>query len=369
MRCVRGWLVADAVLTRNPGPPPGGGGPDAGGGGRARHVLRTLVGVSACGWTAFVLLNLVVSGRWHLWLAFSVVPPIAYLVGSASLALAVPLVRGGWRLLAVALVGLVAAVPQSGLTLGVLTPGPGDPAGPTVTVVSWNTEYWDRTDDSDDFYQHLRDLDADVYLLQEYLDFVDGRIVSIDEEAALEARFPDYDIVIRGHLVTLSRLPVLDVPAVGHRDVLRVDVAAPGGAALSTYNVHVRAQMDPTLSPLSGEFYRTLRARDERRVAAYDALRASATRDERPGVIGGDLNTTPAMGDLRRIRDLGQDAADAGSSVHPVSWDLSSALRLWRLDWMFVRNGVVAHDYRLEDPAGLSDHSVQIARISVGGDR
>ncbi|WP_016698815.1 endonuclease/exonuclease/phosphatase family protein [Actinoalloteichus spitiensis] len=361
--------MADAVLTRDPTPPPGADGPGEPATGRTRRALRTLCGVAACCWTAFVLLNLVVSGRWHVWLAFSVIPPIAYLVGSAALVLAVPLVRGGRRLLAVAVVGLLAAVPQSGLTLGVLAPGPGAATGPTVTVVSWNTEYWDRTDDPDAFYRHLRGLDADVYLLQEYLDFVDGRIVPIDERAALEERFPDYDIVIRDHLVTLSRLPVLDVPTVGHRDVLRVDVAAPGGAALSTYNVHVRAQMDPTLSPLSGEFYRTLRSRDERRVAAYEALRESATRDERPGVIGGDLNTTPAMGDLRRVRDLGQDAADAGSSVYPVSWDLRSALRLWRLDWMFVRNGVVAHDYRLEDPAGLSDHSVQIARLSVGGDR
>jgi endonuclease/exonuclease/phosphatase (EEP) superfamily protein YafD len=317
-------------------------------------------------WVAFVLANLVVSGHWSMWLVFSLVPPLAFLVGSlATLALA--LCRPNRRVvLAVALASVALAVPQSGLQPGAIT---ASPRAGEIRVVSWNTEYWDQTDDPAAFFRYLRGTHADVYLLQEYINYVDGRIRPIDDLARIRAEFPGYQVVVKGQLVTLSRLPVIARPPVGDKDALRVDVRTPRGTSLSTYNVHIPAQLDPTRSPLSPGFYRTLTERADQRRHCYEALAASASSDKDAGVIGGDFNTTPAMRDIDRAGVLGEDAAAHGHSVYPVSWNEHGPLRFWRLDWGFVRNGATVRDYRLLEPRGMSDHSAQVIDLAFEGSR
>jgi hypothetical protein len=172
---------------------------------------------------------------------------------------------------------------------------------------------------------------------------------------------------VKGQLVTLSRLPVIDVPRTTDQDLLRVDAEMPHGVRFSTYNLHVPAQLDPTVSPLSSTFYTTLRQRAHDRDHTYRALRVSAGTDRSPGVIAGDLNTTASMGDLRTAAGLGEDAARAGRSPYPLSWNAHHPVQLWKLDWMFMRNGLSARRYRLLDPQGTSDHRVQVVDCLVRG--
>jgi len=61
------------------------------------------------------------------------------------------------------------------------------------------------------------------------------------------------------------------------------------------------------------------------------------------------------------------DAGRASSSLYPGSWPASAPL--WRLDWTLTTPGVRVHDYRFDDPAGLSDHELQRTRISLAGGR
>ena len=96
---------------------------------------------------------------------------------------------------------------------------------------------------------------------------------------------------------------------------------------------------------------------------------ASASADREAGVIAGDFNTTPAMGDIDRVSALGQDAAAQGHSVYPVSWNEHGPLRFYRLDWGFLRNGATARDYQLVEPRGMSDHSAQVMELSFEGAR
>lgn len=328
---------------------------------------RGLVVVAAL-WALFVLLNLLLSGRWWLWLLFSLVPPIAYPAGSVVL-LAVGVF---WRRfrgrapIALALASLVLAWPQAGLVPHALwyrAPSGGE----RLRIVAWNTEYWDQGEDPRAFYSRLRGLGADVYLLSEYLNDNDGVIAPIDDRANLQRAFPGYHLVVKGQLVTLSRLPVVGVPATSDENLLRVDLATPRGTRFATYNVHVPAQLDPTANPLSGGFYTTLRQRAHDRSRTYTALRASAGPDRSPGVIAGDFNTTAAMGDLRKAAGLGTDAAQAGRNVLPLSWNAHQPVGLWRLDWMFVRGGLRVRRYHLLDPWGTSDHRVQLTDCLVGG--
>ena len=327
---------------------------------RSSRWRRSLIAVASV-WMVFVLLNLLLSGRWWPWLLFSLTPPAAYLAGSGVLLLVSGFVRRfrSRASIAVSLISLMLAYPQSGMLLQALW-YQAPQSGEDVRVVAWNTEYWDQGEDRRAFYSRLRELGADVYLLSEYLNYEGGQILPINDRPALDQAFPGYHVIVKGQLVTLSRLPVVDVPGTNDRDLLRVDADTPHGLRFSTYNLHVPAQLDPTSSPLSSTFYTTIRQRAHDRDHSYQALRTSAETDHSPGVIAGDLNTTAAMGDLHKAAGLGEDAAWAGRDLYPSSWNAHNPIQLWKPDWMFVRNGLSARSYRLLDPWGMSDHRVQV---------
>jgi len=81
-------------------------------------------------------------------------------------------------------------------------------------MVSWNTEFWDQDWitggrlDADDLYRYLRSLDADVYLLHEYLHLNDAatdihaKAVRIDEVPRLRREFPGYQLAVAGEQLT-----------------------------------------------------------------------------------------------------------------------------------------------------------------------
>nr|WP_269328379.1 endonuclease/exonuclease/phosphatase family protein [Kineosporia mesophila] len=296
--------------------------------------------------------------------------PLAVVILTAVPAIALP---GRRRFpVVLALVGIAVTLPGCGLNPAVLAPrrpvAEGD-GRPGLSVVSWNTEYWHQTDDPARFYAYLTNRDADVYLLQEYLHVENGVVLPINDLVALRRHFPRYRIFVSGELVTLVRdeLATAKAPVQVAPDVLRVDVRVPDGQDASIYNVHIPAQLDPGLSPLSGAFYRTLNERDRSRRQEYRALTTDLRANTRPTVVAGDFNTSSAMGDLRSVRDLATDAGRVSRSLYPVSWSehRPAALRLWRLDWTFLRNAE-AEDYRLESAEGMSDHALQAITVRVG---
>jgi endonuclease/exonuclease/phosphatase (EEP) superfamily protein YafD len=329
---------------------------------REGATVGTAVFVVALGWLCFVLAHRALSGRWWLWLVFSPLPPAMFVV--VPLAVGTGLVFDGpFRptSAAAAFVALVVGADQAGLDLRRRTP----PTTGGLRIVSWNTEHWHSRGRPEAIYAWLRELDADIYLLQEYHhDSGDGGIVPIDKAAGLRQAFPMHELCIGNHLVTLSRLPVLavkPVPDCGH--TLRVDVAAEN-AVLSTYNVHIPVQLRLT-SPLRAEFYREMRRRAARRDREYGGLTADVVVNPNPSVIAGDFNTTPAMGEIRRMRAAATAAPFTSGSRQPASWHARSRLRWWRLDWLFVTTGASVRSYRFLPSDGLSDHCAQEAVITI----
>ncbi|MFF5505592.1 endonuclease/exonuclease/phosphatase family protein [Streptomyces roseolus] len=349
-----------------------------------RTAFPRVLASAAAGWALLALPGLFLSGAWWPWLLPDLVPPLAFLaVPLALLALcAVVRDRVRRRRLAGALaVLLLAGAGRAGVNWGALVPGGGPAPAPATAlrVFSWNTLYWDTTDDPSAFHRFLRAKDADVYLLQEYLAREDGKHTEIDQSAALRTAFPGYEVVVRGELVTLSRFPVVATPAVRpgqatddrsvpwrerfeRNKVLRTDIALPG-SVVSFYNVHVPVQLDVERSPLSGDFYRVVRDTDPVRKEHYAALLADVRANPRPLLVSGDFNTTPAMGDLDGLRGALADAATASDEVLPVSWG-PGPLPLWRLDWTFTGGALRVHRYALTDPGGLSDHRGQELLVS-----
>jgi endonuclease/exonuclease/phosphatase (EEP) superfamily protein YafD len=333
----------------------------------------------ALAWTLFVTCHLIANGRWWMWLAVSLFPPLGFAVMPALL-LAAALAADGTAGVNTALLAIGAFLSTCGQT-GINLPGrrrfcarsPSGPArrgsaGPRpIRVMSWNTQYWHQDGDPDEFYAYLRSWDADVYLLQEYLYHVGSwRYRLLDDDQRLFAAFSDYRVAISGQLVTISRLPIVGTPVALAPHVLRVDLeTARDGPVLSTYNVHIPVQFDP-VSPLRRTFYRAMRQHAESRNLHYHRLARDLAANAHPALIAGDFNASPAVGDLRRLADIANDAIYASRALNPVSWDAGHRARaLWRLDWVFVAGRVRVHQYEFRSPEGRSDHRVQWLLVSA----
>ncbi|MER5311004.1 endonuclease/exonuclease/phosphatase family protein [Streptomyces sp. NPDC002773] len=350
---------------------------------RERPRATRLVIGAAVAWALLVALGQLLSGRWWLWLLPDLMPPPAFVAVPLVLsALACAVTRGRTRrwLLPALSVLLVAGAGRAGLHWGALLPGggPGPAPAHALKVFSWNTLYWDTTDDPDAFHRHLRSKDADVYLLQEHLAWEDGKHKEIDRLARLRAEFPGYHLVARGELVTLSRHPVVAAPPVGPgrapegsaswrerfewNKVLRTDVDV-AGTVVSFYNVHVPVQLDIERSWFSPAFYGVVRDTDPVRKEHFAALLSDARANPHPLLISGDFNTTPAMGDLKGLREAFRDTLPASSSFLPGTWGVGG-LPLWRLDWTFTDEDLRVHRYALASAAGLSDHKGQELVVS-----
>ncbi len=344
--------------------------------------MRVSFGAAVIGlWAAWVVTQRALSGRFWPVLLPDLLPPIAYVLVPLLLApLLLRIGRRRWLAALVLLATLVVQLPRAGLNGHAVLPGPRSPEAGRISVFSWNTEYWHQSDDVAGFYAFLRAQRADIYLLQEYELASAAAVTGVSDPgdlAALRASFPGYSLVQRGELVTLSRFPIVATPGVAPdpgpastdnwdflaivTKTLRVDVRTPAGI-LSTYNVHLPVQLSQA-NPLTPEFYRNVRDADRRRVTALRGLASSIRTNPHPSVIAGDFNTTAAMGDLRGVRSVARDAEHA--DVYPISWNLNTPLRFWRLDWLFVAGGVAAWDYRFGDPGGFSDHRPQHVNLTL----
>jgi len=263
---------------------------------------------------------------------------------------------------------LIAGFPESGINLApLLIRKAHRPPGETIRIVSWNTQYWySGVDDPGQFYQYIAGLGADVYLLQEYIIATgEGTFRNLNDDDRLRAAFPGYQVVVKGQLVTISRLPVESLPAVRSTEILRVDLrAGRAGQVISTYNVHIPLQI-PSIRPV-GRFLGGMRRRSRERERHHDALVSDLSANPGPAVVAGDFNASPATGDLRRLRRIATDAARASTSLYPVSWHAAQRwLRLWRLDWVFVRGKVCANRYELIHPGVRSDHRIQFLAVTI----
>ncbi|MCW3840456.1 endonuclease/exonuclease/phosphatase family protein [Micromonospora yasonensis] len=339
---------------------------------------RAVTGLAGA-WLAFVVAHRLLSGRWWLWLAPELIPPLAFVaVPGLLFVLAVVAGRFHARVALLAVAGLLLGGDLAGLNLAVLRTPPSAPPD-AVRLVSWNTTVWNATDDADVFYGSLTARHADIYLLQEYKPDNDPARRDADL-ARLRREFPGYQVVLRGELVTVTRFPVVAVVALpadppagsdwrtDYWEVksLRTDLRV-RGRIVSVYNTHVLVPLDLS-SPLRELFYRRRHEFFQRRETQYRALAADLDRNPNPVLVAGDLNTSPAMADLRRLTDRLTDAGRASGSAYPTSWTIGGR-RWWRLDWTFVSSDWTVHRYRLRDARGMSDHQVQDVVLSLSGAR
>ncbi|MFC7387243.1 endonuclease/exonuclease/phosphatase family protein [Sphaerisporangium rhizosphaerae] len=402
----------DAVIEEQPLSPPSE--PGAGWATRLGRAIRPrrrwclgtkLVVTASVAWLVFVVCHLLASGRTSLWAPIDLIPPLLFLAVPVALMLVAPLARPvRWRIMSLLLVTVLLGAGRSGVNYETLwyTPPPAPPGA--ITVAAWNTEFWDqdwRTAEGDryspEFYAYLHSLNADVYLLMEYLyvDTAAGDMTSqrwtadlaerIDKTAELRREFPGYHIAVSGEQITLSRFPIvahrgLDVrpwlPAdqkpipealrawtEGYTvETLRTDIEV-GGKVVSFYDGQI--SQPPTEWRLWSAESRDLdHSHTLRREASFRAISADIAANRNPVVLAGDLNTSPAMGIRRLLPERLVDRTPALSSLYPATY-LAGTAELWRIDWLYTTPDVAVHRYELPGPAGLSDHRAQRVVMSV----
>jgi endonuclease/exonuclease/phosphatase (EEP) superfamily protein YafD len=346
-----------------------------------------VVGASGT-WLAFCVLHLVLSGRWWMWLLPDIVPPPLFVAVPLLLMALAPLARPARRLIALlCTASVVVGLGFVGVNLAGLGGG-GTPGPRSVHVVAWNTEYWHQDDNPDGFFGYLKAQQADVYLLQEYINF-DQRtntVTRIDDLDRIRREFPGYHVVARGELITLSRYPIVAQPLVWpDRDtpdentdagwqpyferakVLRTDLII-DTQVVSFYNVHIPVQFDVSLKPWSGAFYTAMHAKAGNRRQQFAGLAGALSANHAPWLVAGDFNTSQAMDDIDAVAAEGTDVAQAGGPLYPASWP-AGGLTMWRVDWAFTHGPMHALRYALRDPDGTSDHRAQDMWLDLGGGR
>jgi endonuclease/exonuclease/phosphatase (EEP) superfamily protein YafD len=308
---------------------------------------KAVIDGSAVAVLVFILLHCVVTGRWWAWNLLSVIPPVAFLLVPVLLCVWTLWCRA-WRASALLVIAAVLGWTQADIHLNA-HPRLEAAGSDAVTVLNWNTRFWNEEHDPD-FYAFLRRQDADVYQLQEYWD---RRGAPLDRQAEIRAAFPGYTLVTAGDLVTLSRLPVVahSSGAAGHSQ--RADIAT-GTSTVSFYNVHITMQLGTDMSAIF-----------ERRHEEFAALEDDLAANPLPVFVSGDFNSTSSMGVLRWLQARFQDSADAGDSVLPRTWafHLLPSVRLWRLDFAFVDRRLTVFQHTNRPGAG-SDHWAQ--RVTFG---
>jgi endonuclease/exonuclease/phosphatase family metal-dependent hydrolase len=371
---------------------------------RWRVRLAALVCTS---WLLFVVLHRILSDRVYWWGPFDLLPPLVFaLVPVLLLVLAVLTRPVRWWLSGVTVLALILGIGYSGINFATLWYRPPPAGNDAITLVTWNTEYWDQdmrdggvltAASTEALYRFLRGLNADVYMLQEYA-HIDQTItdsyaqaLAIDQEAKLHETFPGYTVVIEGRNVILSRFPVVghtwldstpflpddlrpvppglaDRPLFYKSQTLRADIEV-NGHVVSFYDCHF-FQPPTRILFLQNDVNRSMfqidRSNFEMRNAAVQAVAKDIKQNTNRVVLGGDLNTSPTMKNiLGRLPGRLVDQTRALSSIYPITWPADRANELWRLDWLFTSSDVTVHDYTLVDPKGLSDHEAQRVVLSA----
>lgn len=351
---------------------------------------RVLVTV-ATAWLGFVGLHYALSGRWWAWELIELLPPPLFLVfpllGLLGLALLRPFrrlpTRPNWWVVATLVVALGLGGSMAGFNLHALR---GDqttaPPADALRVVAWNAEHWDQeVANPEDLYAYLREQDADVYLLQEYLHRGERSPLEIDDTERLSAEFPGYEMVSIGGLLTMSRFPIVswDPISVSEADafqasdwsdywltkVMRTDVQL-GTEVVSFYNLHVPTPVNFRYSPRSMEFYQYTREAHPWRKAVVGAMADDVADNCHPILVAGDFNATSLRPSMHRVDSRLTDAIRYSGSLYPGTWALDEVeLRLWRLDYAYTTPEFQVHEYTFLDPEGLSDHKAQRLVVSL----
>lgn len=343
----------------------------------------------SCIWLLFAIAHEVLTGEVWFWVLPGMAPPILFAVIPVIFLFSLVFTKK-FRLpiVATAVLAFAISVPSTGINFSGYfqrTEIVKSNSASTFSVVQMNTDYWGQLRDGtltdprnkNAMLDYLKSLDADVYLLQEHMQRVGELAPPVTDLSDVREKFPEYEAVAAGTLLTLSRLPVVEHNVVNPDSesdlqlppppyALKVNVRV-ANETLSTYNIHMPIQIIIEKNWFNADFYDEIFRRHHIRKDEYQNLLFDVSNNPLPMLMAGDFNTSPAMGDNRDLLGVMVDAASFSSTLYPSTWRVGGQLpRLWRNDWFLVKNNIQVEQFRSLNPEGNSDHLVQKVKLSIG---
>ncbi len=337
-------------------------------------------------WFGFVCLHETLTGNTWYWVIPGIAPPLVFTIIPVIIIIVTLCVNcRKTPVLILSFIAFIVSIPSTGINFSsLLFEEIKNNENKKIKIIQMNTDYWGQLRDgtlTDPRNKHamlafLKDLDADIYLLQEHMSRIGNTAPPITDLTDIKEIFPEYSYVTAGTLLTLSRHPVINHYSIETKSptilklppppyILRTDISI-GDNIISTYNIHMPIQIIIEKNWFSKDFYNEIKKRYYIRKNEYKSLVNDINENIYPLVIAGDFNTSPVMGDNRQLLKITEDAANYSSIFYPTTWRVGGQLpKLWRNDWFLLKNNVKVNSYKQLDPEGNSDHSVQYVDIFV----
>src|SRR3972149_4989238 len=239
--------------------------------------MSELISILVVLWLIFWLADLVLNGRFWLWELVSMIPGWCVLLVLVLL-ISATLVSGN-------LVGLLILLASCWLplrTVDIRFPArrARNSAPNSIQIVNWNTQFWHYYADVHQFAQLLKSIPAQIYHLQEAMDY-HGK--PIDVSAELATVLPGFTIVQHGEMVSATSLPIRQVHKVS-KSILRLDLEAPQGL-LSVYNVHLPVQIELRFRDSPPKFFGWIKQAFKLRRHEFAILQRELAQNPLPCVI------------------------------------------------------------------------------------
>ncbi len=311
-----------------------------------------------------LIVELWIIGKYAWWnVAASVPPMLLTLLPLAMLLLAIR-ARRKWIFVIYSLLMLLLWFPRMDINLAAPINALNSSEASGLKVLSWNTEFWDESDQID-MYEFLRSEEQDIYILSEYEYNDNWQPLLIDRYDEIVANFPGYYVTTEYEFVIISKFPVLDYELGASKQVLMARLQV-DEQELVIVDVHLRPHVDLGNSMISPVFWDYVYERHERRLQGFEEIKRYVEREhDRPVIVTGDFNTTVLMTDLGEMTGSLHDAARYSDELFPTTWMRPDGRFWWRIDHFLYNDHIKVHSYDTVHDVRVSDHKALVVNLDL----
>lgn len=336
-------------------------------------LLKKIIRIFTFLWFLFLILNEIFAGKVWYWNLFSVIPPFIF----AVIMLAIIFIHVSFLIkifqnkkhpilktrryiihIFILIISSALSFAYSDINLpnNLLRKPSQSELAAGITIFNWNTEFWAEEKDVPTLHKILKNQNADIYHLQEFLP---ERFSAVSENRdakyidLLKKDFPEYTIVQRSELITMTKFEIVNVTWKEQDSFMRVDVRLPNEEVLSLYNVHIPVQI--AMKGLDGTIP-YMKKNHERRVAEFAKLESAISQNNSfPFIVSGDFNTTASMGMMKNLKTILQDSQKTSNNISPATWETNN-FKLWRIDYVLANKDISFLTHEDINPENISDH-------------
>jgi len=233
-----------------------------------------------------------------------------------------------------------------------------------LKIFNLNTEYWEKGEKLDDFYEYLQQQNADIYLLQEYFDYDgNGNYSEYPTEylAQLAEYFPNHDLIREDEFVTLVNrdFEVIENFTEESPYYLQTDLNI-NNKVYSIYNAHIPVHVHFATNDNFFDLIADVRRRFYLRDRVLNSLEKDILNNQNFIILGGDFNTTRSMGRMDNLFGMLKDSRIVSTEPFANTWN-----SFWRIDYILTSESIQLLNHNVIDTYKFSDHNGILVEILI----